>query len=307
MTVDLSYHLVAPRIPDATPLEAEAAAVAGRRLELSAYDVPADATFAWTLGQETIATWLRVKEAADGSSLALEVDRQAARATLEALAAEMGEGRGFRFDEATDQVLAALEAGGGQVALYVTHLERTYIVQPGDVLANIAMSHGLPPAILVEANPGIDPGWLNVGQELVIPSSDALLPELPVRGKRIVISISRQRMHVYENGNLLYDWPVSTGIANSPTLPGVFQVLKKVDNAYASRWNLWMPHFLAVYRAGPDFYNGIHALPILSGGGRLWAGLLGRPASYGCIILGVQEAATLYEWAEVGVPVIIEP
>ena len=306
-TVDLRYHPVEPRIPDATPLLAQASEVVGRRLELSAYDVLTDATLAWTLGQETITTWLRVKEATDGSGLALEVDREAVRATLAALAAEMGEGRGFRFDEATDQVLAALEAGGGRVALYVTHPERTYPVQPGDVFANIALRHGLPPAVLAEANPGLDTGWLSVGQELVIPSPDLLWPERPVPGKRIVISLSRQRMHVYENGNLLYDWPVSTGVADSPTLPGVFQVLEKVENAYASRWDLWMPHFLAVYRAGPDFYNGIHALPILSGGGRLWAGLLGRPASYGCIILGVEEAATLYEWAEVGVPVVIEP
>jgi lipoprotein-anchoring transpeptidase ErfK/SrfK len=33
---------------------------------------------------------------------------------------------------------------------------------------------------------------------------------------------------------------------------------------------------------------------------------LGRPASYGCIILGVEEARTLYSWAEVGVTVVID-
>jgi lipoprotein-anchoring transpeptidase ErfK/SrfK len=113
-------------------------------------------------------------------------------------------------------------------------------------------------------------------------------------------------MRVYENDALLYDWPVSTGLADSPTYTGEFQILSKEENAYASQWDLWMPHFMAVYRAGGDVYNGIHALPILSSGQRLWEGSLGSPASFGCIILGIQEAETLYNWAEVGVLVTIE-
>ena len=93
---------------------------------------------------------------------------------------------------------------------------------------------------------------------------------------------------------------------DSPTHTGVFQVLDKQENAYASLWDLWMPHFIAIYAAGPDFHNGFHGLPTLSSGRRLWEGLLGSPASYGCIILGLEEAETLYAWAEVGVVVSIE-
>jgi lipoprotein-anchoring transpeptidase ErfK/SrfK len=51
--------------------------------------------------------------------------------------------------------------------------------------------------------------------------------------------------------------------------------------------------------------NGIHGLPLLSNGRRMWANSLGRPASYGCIILGLEEAEWLYEWAETGVIVEI--
>ena len=92
----------------------------------------------------------------------------------------------------------------------------------------------------------------------------------------------------------------------SPTYTGEFQILSKEHNAYAGQWDLWMPHFIAVYRAGGSIYNGIHGLPILSNGQRLWEGALGSPASYGCIILGVEEAETLFNWAEIGVPVTIE-
>ncbi|MFN2136546.1 MAG: hypothetical protein ACK2UK_11365 [Candidatus Promineifilaceae bacterium] len=33
---------------------------------------------------------------------------------------------------------------------------------------------------------------------------------------------------------------------------------------------------------------------------------MGHPASFGCIILGIPEAETLYNWVEVGVVVVIE-
>jgi len=51
--------------------------------------------------------------------------------------------------------------------------------------------------------------------------------------------------------------------------------------------------------------NGIHGLPTLSNGTRLWANVLGQPASYGCIILALDDAKWLYKWAEDGVVVEI--
>ncbi|HDQ35216.1 MAG TPA: murein L,D-transpeptidase, partial [Chloroflexi bacterium] len=156
------------------------------------------------------------------------------------------------------------------------------------------------------ANPQIDYDRLSVGQTLIIPSQDLLTPYMPILDRRIVISIAEQRLRVYENGALLYDWPTSTGMADSPTLRGVFQIVSKEENAYASQWDLWMPYFMAIYPAGGTVYNGIHELPILQNGQRLWEGNLGRPASFGCIILGIPQAETLFRWADIGVIVAIE-
>jgi lipoprotein-anchoring transpeptidase ErfK/SrfK len=100
---------------------------------------------------------------------------------------------------------------------------------------------------------------------------------------------------------------ISTGIDRSPTIPGVYQVQTHELNAYASVWGLYMPHFMGIYEGWPGFMNGIHGLPTLSGGRRLWAGSLGRPVSYGCIILDLQAAEDLYNWAENGVVVEIRP
>ncbi len=123
-------------------------------------------------------------------------------------------------------------------------------------------------------------------------------------GKLILVDISEQHMYVYENGALVYSFVVSTGM-NGATRVGTFSVLDKIPNAYGSTWNIWMPNWLGIYWSG-SLENGIHALPLLPSGQRLWAGYLGTPISYGCVVLGTYESELLYEWAEVGTPVVIQ-
>ena len=304
--VALPFQVVPPRMADVSAVQAQAEEMLSRQVHISTYDMLTEESFAWTLGRDAVLNWLRLERTEDGRGLSIIVVEEAVEATLAGLAAELGEDRRFGLEEATEQVLNVFEAGGGAVELGLTRPPRTYAVQSGDTLSTIAARFGMPVGLIVEANPDVDLNRLSVGQELAIPSQDVLTPYFSRSRKRIVVSIAEQRLRVYEQGALLYDWPVSTGVARSPTYTGIFQVLSKEEKAYASEWDLWMPHFLAVYRVGGEIYNGIHALPILSSGRRLWEGALGSPASYGCIILGIQEAETLYNWADVGVLVIIE-
>jgi len=121
--------------------------------------------------------------------------------------------------------------------------------------------------------------------------------------KYILVDISEQHMYVYEADALIYSFVVSTGI-NNATRVGTFQVQSKYPSAYGSTWNIWMPSWLGIYYSG-GLENGIHALPILPNGATLWAGFLGRPISYGCVVLDSYEAQLLYDWAELGTPVEI--
>jgi len=135
-------------------------------------------------------------------------------------------------------------------------------------------------------------------------SQDQNQPAISYGGsKYILVDISEQHMYVYENGALVYSFVASTGIGNS-TRAGTFQVQTKLPNAYGATWNIWMPNWLGIYYSH-GLENGIHALPILSNGATLWAGFLGRPVSYGCVVLGSYEAQVLYDWAELGTPVEI--
>jgi lipoprotein-anchoring transpeptidase ErfK/SrfK len=136
---------------------------------------------------------------------------------------------------------------------------------------------------------------------ITIPSKDDLLPLPVVPDKRIVISISKQRMWVYERGQVKWDWIASTGIPDSPTMPGIYQVQSHDGTAYAGNWNLYMPFFMSIYEAVPGFSNGIHGFPSRGGSQILWEGSLGRPVTYGCILLSTTNAKLLYQWAENGV------
>lgn len=137
-----------------------------------------------------------------------------------------------------------------------------------------------------------------------VPESPPLAAPNTGGGKYILVDLSEQHMYVYEGDTLIYSFVASTGI-NNGTRIGTFAVQSKIPNAYGSTWNIWMPNWLGIYWSG-GLENGIHALPILPNGATLWEGYLGRPVSYGCVVLGTYEAQILYDWAEIGTPVEIQ-
>ncbi|HNS50953.1 MAG TPA: LysM peptidoglycan-binding domain-containing protein [Anaerolineae bacterium] len=181
----------------------------------------------------------------------------------------------------------------------------TYVVRRGDTLAAIAARYGTTVAAIVRANGIANPSLIVAGQRLTIPGSSGgggVAPGAGGSGQRIVVDLSDQRMYVYYNGQLVWNWVVSTGRPGQSTAVGHWKVLNKIPSAWASTWSLKMPYWLGIYWAG-SLQNGIHALPILPNGQTLWAGYLGTPVSYGCIILSTQNAQTLYNWVGIGTPV----
>jgi LysM repeat protein len=182
---------------------------------------------------------------------------------------------------------------------------QTHTVRRGETLSAIARRYGVSVWVLARANSLANPGLIVPGQVIVIPGSSGPASAPSGGGKRIVIDLSEQHLYAYRDGALVYSFVVSTGKAGTRTRAGTFSILDKYPNAYASTWDLQMPYFMGIYWSG-SLENGIHALPILSNGQTLWAGYLGTPASFGCIILSTQSARTLYYWTDVGTPVVIQ-
>ena len=200
--------------------------------------------------------------------------------------------------------------------------EDTDYIHVKDLLYSAYFNHGLALAAADELLPAKDAfeAAIALRPDLAEPRLQVaeiefvLAPQTPLstplaaasaRDKLIVVGIAEQRMYVYEAEQQVFDFVVSTGEPGRDTAIGEFEILNKIDVAYASTWNLDMPYWLGIYWAGP-LQNGIHSLPIVKHTGyKLWDGYLGQRVSYGCIILSDEDAATLYDWAEIGARVKI--
>lgn len=293
---------IAPRITDASGAVAEAQALLDAPLEVRAYDPITDEALSWSVPPVTIAAWLGVETNETGPHAVVQAER------LTAWVSEINTGLGgattINAEESAPELEAALRENRSAV-VSVKHGPTAYTVEAGDTLTRIAWKTGMPYWRILDANPGLEPDTLSPGQVLTIPSKDVLLPLPVVAHKRIRVDISDQHLWAYENGVEVYSFVISTGIDRSPTQPGIFQVQDHDLSVYAAQWDLTMPHFISIYESWPGFFNGFHGLPTLSNGQLLWREVLGRPASYGCIILDLDDGETLYNWAEDGVVVEI--
>jgi lipoprotein-anchoring transpeptidase ErfK/SrfK len=258
----------------------------------------------WALPPDQWGTWLSTINTDHG--IAFSLDSAAVMQYLTDRNAELGSARAIKVDEAVKDLQAAVASGTPSGTIRVYHAPTQHAVAAGETLGTLAWSYGIPYWKIAAANPGLNAEALAVGQTITIPSKDVMLP-LPVRaGKRIVVSITQQRMWVYENGQVKWEWAASTGIASSPTTPGVYQVTSHDGTAYASNWNLHMPTFMSIYEAVPSFFNGIHGFPWRNGNQILWENALGQRVTYGCVLISSANARLLYEWAEDGVVVEIQ-
>lgn len=131
------------------------------------------------------------------------------------------------------------------------------------------------------------------------------LPLAKQSEKVIKIDLIKQRLSIWRDEKKLGEYIVSTGKSSTPTKKGNFSVLTKLPVAYGSGdGQVWkMPYWLGIYEAGGQ-ENGIHELPFINGY-RESAVSLGHPVSHGCIRMKIGEAEKVWNWADIGIPVII--
>ncbi|NUQ39309.1 MAG: LysM peptidoglycan-binding domain-containing protein [Caldilineales bacterium] len=186
---------------------------------------------------------------------------------------------------------------GGQVV---------HVVQRGETLSAIAARYNVSVQQIIERNGIANASLISVGQRLVISGSAPAAPANPAPSgpKLIVVDISEQRCWQYQGDVQLNVWRCSTGM-NNATRTGTFRVQSKLRKAYGSTWNIWMPYWLGIYWAGGT-ENGFHGIPWNADSGRkIWAGLVGTPATYGCVMLKDAPMEELWNWADIGTKVVI--
>ncbi len=121
-------------------------------------------------------------------------------------------------------------------------------------------------------------------------------------GKYIDINLKQQIMVIFEDGKALDAYLISSGKRGMETEEGTFAICNKAEKPWSKKYSLFMPYWMALVPSG-EF--GIHELPEWPGGYKEGANHLGTPVSHGCVRLGVGSAKRVYEWAQIGTPVVI--
>jgi LysM repeat protein len=184
---------------------------------------------------------------------------------------------------------------------------QVHVVQAGETLSQIAKRYGTTVAAIMAANDLPSADKISVGQRLIISKGGGSAPVTVVKPTKFVVSISQQRCWLYAGETLIAKWVCSTGRRSSATVPGTYRIQSKLPKAWGSRWGFWMPYWLGIYWAGGS-ENGIHGLPWNPKTGvQVWTGSVGRPITFGCVMLDNVNAKMLYNAAWIGMPVIIKP
>lgn len=121
-------------------------------------------------------------------------------------------------------------------------------------------------------------------------------------GKYIDINLSSQVMSIFQEGKLLDAFMISSGKRGMDTPKMETKIYNKFPRAFSKAYGLFMPNWMALVADGK---YGIHELPEWPGGYKEGANHLGIPVSHGCVRLGVGSAERVYNFAEVGTPVVI--
>lgn len=187
----------------------------------------------------------------------------------------------------------------------------THIIAPGENLAQIAQRYNVGWPAIAEMNSITNPNQIFVGQYLLIPepgtmgNSEAFqgfadsygAPAAALGfGREIIVDLSDSRIYAYENGILMRNVVVSTGLPATPTVQGNFTVQRKYSAQTMSGPGYYLPDVPYVMY----FYSGyaIH--------GTYWHNNFGQPMSHGCVNLPTPEAEWFYSFAPEGTPVLVQ-
>jgi LysM repeat protein len=314
---DVAASPIAPDYPDPAPHLAEARMMASEPFHLVGYDPFTDKSVTWATAPENLVTWLEV---GDGG---LTVNIHKIMQFLDVLNAEIARTEPSQYISRNDAVLAlttALREGRHTAHLRVSHYSVTYTIQSGDSGHLIARRQGIPYFLIAEANQGRDLTLIYPGDEITLPSKDAVVPLSPIPEKRIVVDLDTQMLYGFENGTEAFSWQISSGYDEPnkryPTSPGVYQILNHEPIAKGSSITLcndagqncaqWEMHwFMGMYEISTGLMNGFHGQVLLENGYMVMGDSVGRRYTYGCILSEPGNAEFLYNWAPDGVVVEI--
>jgi len=144
------------------------------------------------------------------------------------------------------------------------------------------------------------------GEKIPVPSKEILNPNIDVLGlkayasadeKWIEVDVTNQRILAHEGDQVVYNFPISSGMPWTPTVVGTFRIWSKLRfTRMAGGWSIGDPYDLPNVPYTMYYYKGyaIH--------GAYWHNDFGRPKSHGCVNMAIPDSEKLYYWANPPTP-----
>lgn len=181
-----------------------------------------------------------------------------------------------------------------------------HTVQRGESLAAIGTRYNVSWLAIAQANNILNADRIVAGQELIIPNvlagaaavegAAAAPAAINGVGREIIVDLSEQRIFAYENGVLVRNVIVSTGLPATPTVRGTFSIQRKYSAQTMTGPGYYLPDvpYVAYFYAGYALH------------GTYWHNNFGQPMSHGCVNLPTPEAQWFYNFADIGTPIHVQ-
>lgn len=116
--------------------------------------------------------------------------------------------------------------------------------------------------------------------------------------KWIDISLTQQKLRAYEGNNLVYDFPISSGLPWTPTVKGTFNIWYKIKYTRMTGGSKEAGNFYDLPNVPFNmFFYGDYAMH-----GAYWHNNFGHPMSHGCVNIRTPDAEKLFYWTTPTLP-----
>lgn len=309
-SVELVTTSTPPDVVEADPYYQDALAFVMGEFLIEGYDPFKNDSELWATSRQEMANWLIVTDTG------LSIREDGLEDFINLVNSRLDIDNWSRYldpTEAYESINTAFVNGQDVADIRIRYADSTYTLQNGDWGHRLSRRLGLPFFNINAVNPGTDWDQVLAGQNIAVPSRDLVIPLDPIDNRRIIVDLDARYLVAFENGEIVFDWPISIGRTDAPTLPGIYQILSQVDVASGSSFSLcnedsecgqWeMDHFMGIYEVGVGLTNGFHGTVRLPNGGTLTQGSTQQASTFGCVMSDSDQAEMLYNWAETGIVV----
>ncbi len=116
--------------------------------------------------------------------------------------------------------------------------------------------------------------------------------------RSIEVNISSQHAYLFENGKVVYSYPISSGLYGHDTNLGHFRIYAKVALQNMGDRDLIKADYFTPNVPWISYFNGDEALH-----GAYWHHNFGHRMSHGCVNMPIAAAKLVYDWAPIGTEV----